>query len=440
MSTNNKMEIAEWAMKETISAGANEVSATVSNRRTVEIEFRESKLEKLSESTQNSLTLDIYYDYRYSNHTTNDLRKDSLKKFIAEAVAATKYLSKDEYRSLPEAKYYPVKADSDLKILDSSYQKVETAERVQLTREIENAAMEVSDQIISTTAGYGDIFSETAKVHSNGFAGENQGTVFYAGAEVTVKDGESGRPEDWYYGSTRYRRDLPMPDYLGKEAAKRALRKVGQKKISSGPYTMIVENRSGSRLLGMLQQPMSARALQQKSSFLEGKLGEQIASEKFTMIDDPFLEKGLGSRNFDEEGLAAEKRVMIEKGILRQYYVDDYYGKKLAIPPTSGSGSNVLFEYGTRSVEEMIRDINKGIFITGFIGGNSNSTTGDFSFGVVGLLVENGEVVQPINEMNISGNAQEFWKKLVEMGNDPYPYSSRRIPAMMFEGIQFSGL
>jgi len=440
MSTKNKIEIAEWAMKETINAGANEASATVTNRREVEIEYREKKLEKLSESTQNSLTLGIYSDHRYSSHTTNDLRKDSLKKFIAEAVAATKYLSKDEFRSLPDSKYYPKENDKNLQIRDDAYDKVETSERVSTAKTIEGAAMEMSDQIISSTAGCGDVYYETAKVHSNGFSGENQGTIFYAGAEVTVKDGDSGRPADWYYSSTRFNNDLPSPDYLGREAARRALRKVGQKKIDSGQFTMVVENRSGSRLLGMLQGPMSARALQQKRSFLEGKLGEKIASDKFTIIDDPFLEKGLGSRFFDSEGLAAEKRFMIEKGVLKNYYVDNYYGKKLGMMPTSGSSSNVMFEYGTQSCDELIKSMEKGIYVTGFIGGNSNSTTGDFSFGVVGLLVENGEIVQPINEMNISGNAQEFWNKLTAMGNDPYPYSSRRLPSMMFEGVHFSGL
>jgi PmbA protein len=440
MSKNEKVEIADWTMQETIKAGANEVSATVSNRRTVEVEFRNDKLEKLSESTQNSLTLEIYSDYRYSNHTTNDLRRDSLQKFISEAVAATKYLSKDEYRGLPDAKYYPKKTENNLKILDVSHQKVETSDRIKMAREIEDAAMEVSNQIISSTAGYGDVYYETTKVHSNGFAGESQGTIFYAGAEVTVKDGESGRPEDWYYANTRFHEDLPTPDYLGKEAAKRALRKVGQKKINSGQYTMIVENRSGNRLLSVLQQAMSGRALQQKSSFLEGKLGQQITSEKLTMIDNPFIEKGLGSRNFDDEGLSAEKRVMIEEGVLNNYYIDNYYGKKLGMAPTTGSGSNILFKLGARSAEKIIGDMKMGIIVTGFIGGNSNSTTGDFSFGVVGLLVKNGEIVQPINEMNISGNALEFWKNLVEMGNDPYPYSSQYIPTMMFEGVQFSGL
>jgi len=108
--------------------------------------------------------------------------------------------------------------------------------------------------------------------------------------------------------------------------------------------------------------------------------------------------------------------------------------------PTSGSVANLIFEYGSESLEELLKHLDKGILVTGFIGGNSNSTTGDFSFGIVGQLIEKGEVVQPVNEMNISGNAREFWNRLAAMGNDPYPYSSLRMPSMLFEDVDFSGL
>ncbi len=440
MGTMNKLEIASWAMKQTLKEGADEASASIVNQRQVDIEFRDKKLEKLSESTQNALTLEIYSDFRYSNHSTNDLRKESLEKFVKEAVSTTKYLTQDNYRALPDAKYYPEKTSGDLKLKDQSYPKIEPSERVVMAREIESAAMGISDKIISTTAGYSDIYYETARVHSNGFSGESQGTMFFAGAEVTVRDGESGRPSDWYWGSTRYLKDLPPTVFLGEEAARRALRKINQKKIESGQYHMIVENRVGRTLMGMFQRPMSARALQQKSSFLEGMLNKKVASEKLTVIDHPFLEKGLGSRFYDDEGIAAKKRVMIEKGILRNYYIDNYYGKKLGMEPTSGSTSNIVFDYGSRSCEEMVKSLDHGIFVTAFIGGNSNATTGDFSFGIVGLLIEKGEIVQPVNEMNISGNAKEFWNKLIEVGNDPYLFSSQRLPSMQFENVQFSGL
>ena len=440
MTRKERLDLAHWAIDRALKAGADQAAVGIYLSRQVEIEFRNKQLDKLQEATRNSLYLEVYAQQRYSGQSTNDLKKDSLERFIGDSVASTKYLTKDEFRSLPNPKYYAGQSQGQLRILDESYTGVETPDRVKMASSIEAAAMAQSDQIISTTAGYNDSHSENVQVHSNGFEGEQESTSFSAGAEVTVKDGESGRPEDWFYATTRFRGDLPDAEVLGKNAAHRALRKIGQKKLESGLYEMIVENRAAGRLLGAMQDPMSGRALQQKSSFLEGMLGKKIASEKLTVIDDPFIEKGLGSRFFDGEGLAAKRRVVIEKGVLRQYFIDNYYGKKLGMEPTTSWPSNVLFEYGTHSVEEMIAGVKRGILVSGFIGGNSNSTTGDFSFGIVGLLIDAGKTVHPVNEMNISGNMKEFWNQLSEVGNDPYPYSSMRIPSLRFEGVNFSGL
>jgi PmbA protein len=440
MNNKEKMELAEWAMEYSLKAGANESIVDISNSRNIDIEYRDKKLDKLQESTQNSLNLQIYSTQRYSSHSTSDLRKDELKKFIEEAVASTKYLTEDKFRSLPDPKFYPTKMDLDLKLIDNSYEKIDPTDRVNLASEIEKEAMAISDLIISSTAGYSDTYSESIKIHSNGFKGESAGTFFSAGAEVTVNDKEGGRPEDWFYATTRFRNELPSPQLLGSEAAKRALRKIGQKKIESGKYQMLVENRASGRLLSVFSRAMTARSIQQKSSFLDGMLDKKIASEKLTVIDDPSLQKGLGSRLFDGEGIAAKKRVMIEKGVLKNYFIDNYYGRKLGWDPTTAGPSNIVFEYGSKSYDELLKEIKKGIIINGFIGGNSNNTTGDFSFGIVGLYVENGQIVKPVNEMNISGNAKEVWNQLIEMGNDPYQYSSNLAPSMLFEGIQFSGI
>jgi PmbA protein len=440
MTRKERFDLAHWAVDRALKAGADQASVGLNFARRIEIEVREKKLDKLQEATENGLYLQVYVQQRYSGQSTNDLKKDSLERFIQDAVAATRYLTKDEFRSLPDPKYYPSKPQGQLKILDESYDGIDTSDRVKLASAIEAAAVAQSGQIISATAGYSDDHSSDVRVHSNGFEGEAESTSFSAGAEVTVKDGETGRPEDWYYATTRFRNELPDPAELGTKAAGRALRKIGQTKLESGRYVMIVENRSAGRLLGAMYAPMSGMALQQKSSFLEGMLGKKIASEKLTVIDDPFVEKGLGSRFFDGEGLAAQRRAVIEKGVLRHYFIDNYYGKKLGMEPTSGDASNVLLEYGTRPLEEMIAGVKKGILVTGFIGGNSNSTTGDFSFGIVGLLIEDGKTVRPVNEMNISGNMKEFWNQLSEVGNDPYMYSSRRIPSLAFEGVNFSGL
>lgn len=440
MNHKERKELAQWAMGKAIKAGANESAVTIMNNREIEIEYRDKKLDKLKESTQNSLNLNLYVDHKYSSHSTNDLRKETLEKFIGEAVAMTKYLAQDQFRSLPDPKYYPKEKGKDLDILDPNYEKVDSSKRLQIAKEIEAAAMKESDKIISVTSWYSDTYTNLVKAQSNGFLGEAERTTFVSGAEATVDDGEGGRPDAYSYGVTRYLSDLPDTESLGKEAVQRASRKIGQKKMASGKYTMVVENRSGRRLLGMFGTPLSGRGIQQKQSFLDGMTGKQITSEKLTAIDDPTILKGLASRHFDGEGLAAVKLPVIENGVLKNYFIDTYYGKKLRMEPTTNGASNMIFATGKQSQEEIIKSLDKGILVTDFIGGNSNDTTGDFSFGIMGQYVENGKIVHPVNEMNISGNALEFWKQLIEVGNDPFLYSSWQVPTLVFEGVEFSGL
>jgi PmbA protein len=167
---------------------------------------------------------------------------------------------------------------------------------------------------------------------------------------------------------------------------------------------------------------------------------KRVGSEAFTMIDDPTLEKGLGSRIFDGEGLAAKVLPIFENGILSNYYVNVYYGRKLGMEPTTASPSNIVVTLGTRSLAQMIKDVTKGILIQSFIGGNSNSTTGDFSLGITGFLIEDGRTVMPVNEMNLAGNTGDLFSRLAEVGNDPYLQSSLRSPSLRFEGVQFSGI
>ncbi len=439
MERKKRTELAEWVSTKTREMGADQSSVFISNSRKIEIEYRDGKIEKLKESTQNSLSLNLYVENKYSSHGTNNLERKNLEKFIEKTIAMTRYLSKDKFRSLPEEKFYKGRENIDLKLYDPEYINIDTDRKVKISEEIESAAKGRSDKLISVTAGYSDTFSESVLVNSNGFTGERTSTSFSCGAEATVKDGDKGRPEDYYYSNSRFFKKLPPPEILGKKAVDYALRKIGQSKISSGNFDMIVENRSAGKLLNALYGPMSASAIQQKRSFMEGKIGKKIGSEKLSIIDDPFIPEGLGSRLFDGEGITSKKRTIIKNGILKEYYIDNYYGKKLGIEPNTGSSSNLVFENGERSQEDIIKDIDKGILVTNFIGGNSNPATGDFSYGIMGILIEKGVLTKPVNEMNITGNIAELWKKLEEVGNDPYPYSSWRTPSLMFPNIHFSG-
>jgi PmbA protein len=193
-------------------------------------------------------------------------------------------------------------------------------------------------------------------------------------------------------------------------------------------------------LLSPLIGAINGSAIQQKNSFLIDKLNEKVFSEKLTITDDPFIVSGLGSRLFDGEGLATKKRPVLEKGVLKTYYIDTYYGKKLQMEPTSGSTTNLVFETGDKNLEGLIGGVKKGILVTGFNGGNSNGTTGDFSYGIEGFLIENGTIKQPVSEMNITGNMITLWSNIGEIGNDINESSSWLTPSIIFEGVDFSGI
>jgi len=439
MTINEKESLAQFVIDTAKKHGADEIAINISNDSGVDIQYRDGEIEQLQESQQSGLSIQVYAEHKYSSHSTNDLDRDNLKKFIEQAVLSTKYLTADKFRSLPDPKLDPTDFDKDLNLFDKKFNEIDTEFRLETVKSIYEAAKSKSDKIISVASGYSDGTGHSLKVHSNGFSGSKEGTSFSAGAEVTVRDGDA-RPEDWYYVQSRFKDEIPDLQTIGEKAANGALSKIGQTKVKSGKYNMLVENRAAMRLVSMLISPLSAAAIQQKSSYLDGMLDKSIASDMISIVDDPFIPKGLGSRIFDGQGIASQKRTVIEKGILKTYFVDDYYGRKLGMKINGGSSSNFIFETGKKSFNETITSLNKAIWVTSFNGGNSNSTTGDFSFGISGFLIENGQIIKPVNEMNISGNAKDFWKKLVEMINDPYPYSKWQVPSMLFEGISFSGL
>jgi PmbA protein len=440
MNEQEKTRLAHWVIEKARAAGADNAEVNIRTNRSIEVNCREKMLEKLRESTKNSLSLSVYANGRYSSHSTNDLRREALKTFIAEAVAMTGYLSEDKYRTLPGPEHFEDMENRDLETYDDSYERLTTDRRIELVREIEDAALGASDRVVSVTAFAHDSRGELVKVHSKGFEAGRRGTSYSAGLEVTVRDPNGGRPQEWVSYRVRRLSDLPSVVPAAKEAVDRALSKFGQTTIDSGVYEAVVENRVAARLLGALNRPMYGSALQQKQSFMDGKLGQKLFSDKLTWLDDPFIPRGLGSRTFDGDGLALKKRAIIDKGVLSDYYIDWYYSRKLGVEPTGGSPTNVVIRPGDRSLEEMIADMEKGILITGFIGGNSNSTTGDFSYGISGFYIEDGKRVKPIAEMNISGKLQDLWSNLVETGNDVWTYSSWRRPSLRFKDVHFSGV
>jgi PmbA protein len=408
----------------------------------VDFQWRDGKPEKVEESTKRGVQLAVFVDERYAHVSTSDLRPEALQTFIGDAVDLAKSLAKDPHRALPDPELYKGQSAASLSLEDPIFDTVTPDQRRRIAKEAEVAARAVKggDAILSVTTNVSDTQTERFLVNSNGFSGKRRDTAFFVSASVSVKDKDGRRPEDDSYAGARHRSDLPSPASIGREAGERTIARLGAKKGESAAMAMVIDSRAAGRMAWFLLGPLSGASLQQKRSFLEGKLGQQVFSDKMTIVDDPLLPKGFGSRLWDDEGIAAKQRPVVEKGVLKSYYLDTYYARKLAVKPTSGSLSNLRWSLGDKSRDALVGGVHDGILVTGFLGGNSNGLTGDFSLGVQGFRIRAGHLAEPVGEMNISGNHLEFWTRLAVIGNDPFPYSAMRTPTLVFDGVNFAGV
>lgn len=438
MTKKEKYDLALWAMDFALNNGATQAAVSISNNISNSVEVREKKTDKLEQAQQNSMSVRLYVDKKYSSHSTNRMNKQDLSDFIIEAIASTRYLSEDEFRTLPEPELYYKSEPEDLKTVDPGFAGYETREKIGIALAIENEALGKDERVISVSASYYDSFHEFILVTSNGFRGDSSVTRFGLNASVSVNGGDS-RPESYWGESSLFFNTL-IKKGIGETALTRGLQKIGRKKVASGKMSMIIENRQAGRIFSPVISALNGSAIQQKNSFLTDMKGTKVFSDKLTVTDDPFIISGRGSGYFDNEGIATKRRAIIENGVLRNYYTDSYYSKKLGLEPTSGDTTNLIFKTGTKEISQLVAGVEKGILVTGFNGGNCNGSTGDFSYGIEGFYIENGELRYPVSEMNITGNMKELWSNILAMGSDINTNSAWLTPSILFEGVDFSGI
>ena len=442
MSEPSLLDLARRCAELARAHGAGEAAAGAYRARHVELSWRDGAVEKVTEATTRGLGIDLYVDGRYASVSTSDVREEALARFVARAVALARALEPDPHRRLPDPELYRGQTEADLELEDPSLAGVTPEARRDAAAAAEAAARAVpgADRILSVTTSASDTQGESALVHTNGFEGTRGGTDAWIGAEVTVRDPDGRRPEDYAASGGRFLAAMEAPASVGRRAAERALARIGSVKGPSAVVTMVVDNRSAGRLVGALFGALSAASLQQRRSFLEGRKGTAVGSALLDVRDDPHVRRGLGSRRFDGEGLASRPFPVFEKGVLANYYVDTYYGRKLGLAPTTARTSNLQWTLGGQPLDGLVAGAGEGVLVTGFLGGNSNATTGDFSLGVRGFAIRGGKRAEPVGEMNASGNLLELWKRLAAVGNDPYPYSSLATPSLVFEGVQIAGV
>ena len=432
--------ICEWVVDEVRKKGAA-CKVVFSKRRFVDIRYRKQRPEIIKEAATQELDLNLYVNGKYSSQSTPDMRKQALEKFISDAVINTGFVEEDPFRTLPGNDLYQGREERDLHLYDNKHSDFTHEARHTIAKTIEEACLEAGgEKVISAEAGFNDDEWEELVLTSNGFEGTSKATGYRANVSMTIQDEGNRRPNGYYRIASRFVNDLPSPVETGHIAVQKTLDLLGAKKLETKKLPVIVENRVVSALLRGFLSGLYGNNIRQKRSFLSGMKGKLTGSKLLTLIDDPFIEKGFGSRLYDDDGFPAKKRIIISEGKIEEYFIDWYSSRKLNCPPTTGGPSNLLIPQGNKSIAELMCDLDSGILITGFIGGNSNSTTGDFSIGITGKLFEKGTPVQSVAEMNIADNHLNFWKKLIAVGNDPWKFSNWIMPSLVFDEIMVGGI
>ena len=439
MITKADENLVQWTMDFALKQGCQAARVALYNGSNSTFEIRDLKVDRLQQASENNLVIHLFVDGRYGSFSTNRLDREELVRFLKDSVDATRFLAEDRARTLPDPALYYHGDGEDLALYDPAFDQVEADVKVDLARAVCAEMVGVDPRIVSANASYSDDRSFKYVIASNGFEGRAELSSFSLMGSVSIKGEGDARPEAYWFDMSLFFDEL-IHEGIGRKALERATRKLGQRKTASGRYTMVVDNLNSGSLLSPLVNALYGSAIQQRNSFLLDKLDQRVLGTNVTLVDDPHRRHTLGACYFDPEGLATRRRSVIEEGVLKTYFLDTYSANKLGVSPTIGSPSILSLELGDRDEVALIADIDRGIFVTGFNGGNCNSSTGDFSYGIEGFMIENGELTQPVSEMNITGNMLTLWSSLQAIGNDPRPCSPWKVPTLVFEGVDFSGL
>lgn len=419
-------------------SGADEAWASVTQVREVEFNYRDGELEKVQDTTAQGMVVQVYANGRYSMHQTTDLHEARLQGFLNEAVAITGALEPDPSRQITPAELFAERPTRALELLDSQVATLDRDQRIAWCVAMDDTARD-HERVISATSRVRTGAQVEAAVSSNGFSGTEEATHCILSSNVTLRDRGDRRAADGFAAVARHVSDIPEASVIGTTALERALVRLDADKGPTLKGTMVVDSRAAAQLIGRLMGSANARLVQQGRSFWGELIGAQAFSPNLTIVDDPLIVRGLASRHFDNEGISAKALPIVSDGVVENIYVDTYYGRKAGLAPTTGSSSNRVVKPGSRSLDELLADANAGVYVTSWLGGNADSTTGDFSLGIRGHMIENGKVGRPVGEMNVTGNLRDLFLQLDAVGNDPYPYSSTLAPSLVFGDVDFSG-
>jgi PmbA protein len=431
-------------------AGATQAEAIVREGDEFSTAIRLGSVETLKESGSRGMGLRVFVGQRTASTYTSDFSEDGIEKLVSQAVGLAKVSSEDPFAGLPDPGEFG-QIEGDLDLYYSDVYSLPSAERIEYAKRAERAAMDVDTRITNSDgASFDAATGRKVLANSLGFVGEYKRSYCSISAVPIAQDTNGAMQRDWWFSSARSLSRLESPESVGREAARRTLRRLGARKIATTQCPIVFDPIVARSIIEHIFEAANGDAIYRGASFFQGKLGEQVASANVTVIDDGTMVGGFGTSPFDGEGVPTRRTVVVENGVLKSYLLNTYTARKLNMKTTGNASrglagnpgigaGNFFLQAGAKSPGAIIGDVKQGLYVTEFLGFGVNLTTGDYSRGASGLWIENGELTYPVEEITVAGNLKDMFKNIVEIGNDLVFRSSVAAPTIRIDGLTVAG-
>jgi len=421
-------EIADLLLQAAQRNGATAADVVLAEGDSLEVGVRLGDIEKLKQAHQKHLGLRAFIDQRSAVSSSADFSHEGLERLAAETCELARVIAADPFSGLPDPTELAT-AIPDLDLYDPDVEGVTVESAIAAAKEAEHAALELDARITNSEgAAFDSSLTRIVYASSAGFRGAYRNTaVSLSVTPVATENGAMQR--DYWYSAQRRLARLEPPAAVGRKAAERALRRLNARQVRTCEVPVIFDPETASGLMRHLAAAVSGYALYKGTSFLIGKLGEPIAPDFMTVVDDGTLIGALGSKPFDGEGLPTRRTVVIDRGVLASYLFDTYSARKLRSRSTGNAAraigstpqvtpTNFMLQPGAAPPEEIVRSVKSGLYVTELIGFGVNPVTGDYSRGAVGLWIENGALAYPVEQITIAGNLLKMYESIEVIGND----------------------
>ena len=429
-------KIADFCISKSKDLGSTSSNVLVMNTISENVNIRNKKLDGSERSENLGVTLTTYIGKKKASISSTNFSENNLIELVTRCIDSTKVTPEDEYNSLPDQELH-FKGEKNLELYDNTH--LSNDEKINFIKEAEEVAFS-HDKIVNTNgSGFSETKSNFILANSNGFSDGYKTSQFTAYCEVVSKSNGS-MERDYEYSSKRHYKDLLTPKQIGESAAKLAISKLNPKKIESNKMGIVFDKRIAQNLLSTFASAISSNTISKGTTFLKDSLDKKIFNDQINIIDKANIKKANGSRYFDSEGVRIEDLQLVKNGILNDYLVETYSGKKINRKSNGRSSgtTNLYFENGDQSFDQLINSEKKLLYIKETIGRGANIITGDYSVGASGIMIENGKFTFPVSEITIAGNFNEMFKNIILADDLEFKYSTNS-PTMLVNGITVGG-